>query len=137
MRCCGRVSRAPFAPWLWAKASSTASKDASSCRPTFSRPSTSPLGMKRRLLGAQRRLPELGSDFGVEASRPDGHRPPALAESVKAVRGDLPAPTPHHGCRLRGKGSPKKSQSPLDWYRRYRNSPWFRFILSELGVRAP
>jgi endonuclease G len=62
---------------------------------------------------------------------------PSLAESVKAVRGDLPAPTPHHGCRLGGKGNPKKTQSLLDWYRRYRNSPWFRFILSELGMRAP
>ena len=61
---------------------------------------------------------------------------PALAENIKAVRGDLPAPTPHHGCRLRGKENPKKAQSPLDWYRRYRKSPWFRFILSELGVRA-
>ena len=59
---------------------------------------------------------------------------PSLSESIKSQAAELPPPTPHHGCRLAGKPGQERSKPPLDWYQRYQKSPWFRFILYELGL---
>ena len=60
---------------------------------------------------------------------------PSLSESIKSERADLPSPTPYRGCRLGGKHHHESPQSPLDWYQRYHKTPWFRFILYELGLK--